>query len=223
VVKQNRSPEQIIDIFGDRMLFQALNGYKKKDIACPSTWHKRLIDLTSKALIGTHGFPGALGFLHLNDCIRRYPDVVQSPLHLLCVEWAAVAIMMHDMKKIYWGERKPGKKLPENPFLRLEFDRDPLSSIVTLVDIIQEFERPAVGYEDLDGSVKLKYGSACSQTDFELNSQGILTLCYKMADISARTIKFKSLAKDNFEYFDNQYGYLDMSSVGINGVNLVVC
>jgi hypothetical protein len=226
-LRQNRSATQVVRLFGQRLLFQALQGYQTPDPACPSTWNDRITRLTDLCLSKTHGFPGALGFLHLNDCIRRYPSPKESPLHLLCVEWAATAIMMHDMIKIYWGADSSGSGVPENPFLRLSFDRDPLSAIVTLTDVIQDFERPTVSFgtsRDPTGEqelVTLQYNKACLSTDLELNSTGVMTLKYQMADEIQRATKRTRLPKENHQHFDAHYGFLDMSGLGINKVQMV--
>src|SRR5690606_19673947 len=103
-------------LFGHRLLFRVLQGYQTQNAACPSTWNEEITRLTDKALTLTHGLPGALGFLHLNDCVRQYPSQRESPLHLLCTEWVAAAIMMHDMSKIYWGRGRAALATPENPF-----------------------------------------------------------------------------------------------------------
>jgi len=221
-VKQNQGAEQIVDLFGSRLLYSPFNGYQTIDATCPSTWKNKLVNLTSLSLSKTHGFPGALGFLHLNDCIRRYPYKMRSPMHSLCVEWAAVAIMMHDMREIYWGENKSTADIPENSFLRLDFNRDPLSSIVTLVDVIQEFGRPAVTYEDAEKfQVNLKYEKPCSDTELEVEN-GVMTLRYKIENDEKRALKLKYISSDKYKYFDNQNGFLNLESLGINDVMLVV-
>jgi len=220
-VKQNRSAEQVIKLFGHRLLFYALNGYQKVDAACPSTWHKRVNKLVEEALIKTHGFPGALGFLYLNDCVRKYPNNLQSPLHLLCIEWAAVAIMMHDMCKIYWDSATPESKTPKNPFLRLDFRQDPLSSIIALVDIIQEFERPAVKYGKCKDRVTLDYPISCESTELDIDNNGELTLRYKMATSQMCAIKRKTIERERYKHFNNQYGYIDISSIGIKSVRSI--
>jgi hypothetical protein len=217
-LRLNRSARKVVDLFSNRLIFYALNGYQKPDAVCPSTWFDKIIRLTDEALTKTHGLPGALGFLHLNDCVRQYPSATLSPFHLLCVEWAAVAIMMHDMKNIYLGQKYSELMLPENPFLRLSFNLDPLSSIVTLVDVIQEFERPAVQYGSLNNSVTLKYNKACLKTEFEIDPNGVLTLGFKMVNKKNLAIKLSYMEKERREYFDNQYGFLDMSSIGIKEV-----
>ena len=225
-LRQNRSAAQVVEQFGKRLLFDALRGYQKEDAACPSTWKARITQVADTALSKSHGFPGAIGFLHLNDCVRRYPTLPQSPLHLLCVEWAATAIMMHDMAKIYWGKGLSGTGTPENPFLRLTFDRDPLSAMVTLVDVIEDFERPAVSYGCVgsgDDRVTLSYDKACSSTDLEVDASGVMTVLYRMVTPDDCIHKLMCLPKDRHEYFDVHHGYLDVSSLGINEVRLFAC
>jgi hypothetical protein len=183
-----------------------------------------LVRQTDVMLSATHGLPGALGFLHLNDCLRRYPHTTQSPLHLLCIEWAAIAIMMHDMANIYWGKSSAADGMPENSFLRLSFDKDPVSAIVTLSDIIQEFERPSVVY-GVQGNrssqkVTLKYEKACSGTELEVDGDGALMVRYQMDTDKSRAMKQKDVHRIAHKYFDPQYGYLDMSSLGINKVQV---
>ncbi len=212
---QNTS--QIVKTFGNRLLFYPFNGYKKPNIACPSTWEKRLRELTEKSLQNTHGFVGALGFLHLNDCIRKYPSEQESSIHLLCVEWIATAIMMHNMKDIYWGNKPNG--IPENPFLRLSFDKDPLSSIITLVDILQDFERPSVSYGVRGKTVTMEYKSACTKTEITIDDNRLI-IEYFMKTPEDLVIKRMSLPKEQFEYFDPRYGYLDLSSIGIHSVEM---
>ena len=62
---QNRSALQVVEMFGHRLLFHALHGYRVPDGTCPSTWRDRIAELVSQALTTTHGLPGALGFLYL--------------------------------------------------------------------------------------------------------------------------------------------------------------
>jgi hypothetical protein len=223
-ITTNRSATQVFDEYEHRLLMHALRGYKKQDAASPSRWASEIVQLTDVALSQTHGFPGALGFLHLNDAIRKYPIREQSPLHLLCVEWVAVAIMMHDLGKIYWGKDRLGGESPTNPSLRLSFDRDPLSSIVTLADVLQEFNRPTAKFGQTNGiglndQVVISYESVCSETELELDGAA-MTIRYKMKDDDSRRIKRKSIADDQHCYFDRASGFLNMESIGIESVKL---
>ncbi|MFA6012636.1 MAG: hypothetical protein WC799_21770 [Desulfobacteraceae bacterium] len=194
-VNPNRNAKDIVGQFGQRLMFHALNGYQKQDRACPSTWPEKLLRLTDSALSSSHGFMGAIGFLTMNDSVRRYP-APQSPLHLLLVEWVATAIMMHDMAKIYWGNRKE-RENPENPFLRLSFDVDPLSAFITLVDEIEDFERPTVSFSPAnngENGVSITYGMACHATELNFkNKSKSLEICYCMTTPEDKAMKLKSL------------------------------
>ena len=223
-VKQNRGAGEVVRLFGHRLLLDALQGYQAQNAARPSGWHDRVVRLTDAALKKTHGLPGALGFLHLNDCVRRFPSRRESPLHLLCVEWVAAAIMMHDMCKIYWGKPAAGSATPDNPFMRLSFNMDPVSAFVTLVDVIQDFERPAAEFGRAAGPtwerVTVNYETACLATELESSGRS-LTIRYMMDSPCSRAIKQRCLVKERREYFDPQYGYLDMGSLGFEKVELL--
>ena len=225
-VRQSRSAAQIVDSYGHRLLYSALKGYRTQDATSPSIWTEKITSLTDAAVRMTHGFPGALAFLYLNDCVRRYPHRPESPLRLLCIEWAAAAIMMHDMSKIYWGKAEPGSAIPENPFLRLSFNSDPLSALVTLADIIQDFERPTAIWGTCNGSsadrVSLNYEQSCVGTELHLEGSTLI-IKYKMKNDESRALKRLSLQKEHLEYFDSRYGYLDMTSLGIDNVQLMAC
>lgn len=67
--------------------------------------------------------------------------------------WAALVIMMHDMPKHYWGNGKESQK-PENPILRLAFEKDSISYIVSVADIMEEFNRPWSEFMHIDKDEK---------------------------------------------------------------------
>jgi hypothetical protein len=132
--------------------------------------------------------------------------------------------MMHDLGKIYWGKDRLGGESPTNPSLRLSFDRDPLSSIVTLADVLQEFNRPTAKFGQTNGiglndQVVISYESVCSETELELDGAA-MTIRYKMKDDDSRRIKRKSIADDQHCYFDRASGFLNMESIGIESVKL---
>jgi hypothetical protein len=213
----NENAERIINAFGERLLYCPLNGYHLSDRSAPSTWPQRLAELTAKSLRKTHGFPGAIGFLYLNDVIRDYPIDNAHPIRQFCVEWASVAIMMHDMGKIYWGDETSTP--PENLYIRLKFEADPLSCIITLADVLQDFSRPTASFRDNLGAVEVRYLSGCDSTILELdNSSGLLKIIYRYDDRRQRASKLKWLPGEHREYFDQRYGYLDLSAAGIRRV-----
>jgi len=208
----------IQEIYKNRLIMHPFHGYNSSTFDTPCNWNEKLSSLISNSLSQTHGFCGALGFLYLNDMIRKYPNSNNNATQNLCIEWAALGIMMHDMKGIYWGKSKSNQ--PENDFLRLEFDKDPLSCIITLADVMQDFERPTVNFSHNkeDNSI-FKYDFSCRNTTLELIDDTLeIKYFFKDDDERIKSIDFKK--KDEREYFDTNYGYIDFSSVGIKKVKL---
>ena len=208
--------EKIFDWFSNRLLLLSLNGYAEKDPDSPVLWRKNQIKLIQKAWIKTHGFPGAISFLYWNDILRKYPNKTISPMRRFCGEWAAVAIMMHDMAKIY----KP-KNQVKYPQLRLSFKRDPLSFILTLADLIQDFGRQhADFYEKSTG--KVEYQAKCKSVKLTFdrckNELRIIYCFEKKGDYVQKLTQF--IPKEQRLYFDPLDGFLDFSEIGIERITL---
>ena len=207
--------------FKSRLIMYPFYGYKSPANDCPCMWHGKLEQLLSDSLSKTHGFPGALAFLYLNDIVRKYPSQDVSCWQM-CVDWAALGIMMHDMGGIYRGERKSGT--PENEFLRLSFDKDPLSCIVTLADVLEEFERPSVSFSNCNlaqsHGVVFQYGASCTSTELSFN-EDVMYITYRYSNDDERIKNMQFKHQENEEYFDPRYGYVDLSSIGINKVEMI--
>jgi hypothetical protein len=213
--------ERVIEDFGKRLLFCPLNGYMNVGPNAPSTWREKLIEQTATGLRETHGLPGAIGFLYLNDVLRDYPDS-ESALREFCVEWASMAVMMHDMKKVYWG-REETTTPPENKHLQLQFEADPLSCVVTLADVLQDFNRPSVKFSSISKD------TARAQYEHEVNSSELvyrpsrntLQIKFNCRDADSARRKEVFIQDDQEEYFDSQWGYLDLSACGIEQTELI--
>jgi hypothetical protein len=215
----NANAERLVSSFGERLLYCPPNGYRHLDRNAPSTWHQQLIDLTAKSLRITHGFPGAIGFLYLNDVLRDYPAGHSHPIRQFCVEWAAMAIMMHDMAKIYWGN--DASSPPDNIHMRLKFEIDPLSCVVTLADVLQEFSRPIASFQENAGVVEVSYLDGCDSTSLELEPlTGDMKIVYGFRDERQRASKLHWMPAEHHEYFDQRYGYLDLSAAGVGRVDM---
>lgn len=211
----NTHSAQIITNYSNRLVFAPFFGYQRYSIP-PSNWSTLLLNLVSESLTKTHGFPGALSYLYLNDIIRKYPNESKYKINQFSIEWAALGIMMHDMKSIYWGNNK---NFPENKFLRLSFDKDPLSCIICLADLLQEFERPYVRFSQEKISSKLKYEFSCDKSSMEYSS-GSLNIFYNFSNSSNRAINEHFKKIDEVGYFDPKNGYIDFSSIGINSIKI---
>jgi hypothetical protein len=209
--------EHIYDCFKNRLILYPFNGYKSINKNVPCNWEKELLQLISTSLSKTHGFPGALGFLYLNDFIREFPPKKEQPFHQFSIDWASLGIMMHDFKDIYHGVNNDSP--PDNSHMRLEFDKDPLSCIISLADVLEEFERPNVLPKPNKLSSNLKYNSHCKSSEIYFDN-GELNITYKFDTSKAAAEKRVYMQKDEYEYFNPDLGYLDFSSIGIRKVNM---
>lgn len=200
----------IIENYKDRMVFLPLLHYNTV-LPNYSVQEKRsLFELTSAAL-ETHGFPGAIAFLSLNDAIRKYPCIDPSAkIHELSIEWAAMGIFMHDME---------GKHTDLFPKFRINFVQDPLSSIVSLADYLEEFDRPKVSFSSKRrNESRMKFYSDCSAVEINVNSDGVLSVEMKYTRTSSKVVAAKFKRKETDNYFNPSTGYLDLSSLGIKRV-----
>lgn len=212
---------KVVSTFGTRLLYYPFNGYRTIDRNAPMTWPKQLAEITDRALRRTHGFPGAIGFLYLNDVLRDYPTDNTHPIRQFCVEWAAMAIMMHDMAKIYWGD--DSSKLPDHNHMRLRFEVDPLSSVIALADCLQDFSRPSAVFQNNANSVELSYADGCDSTNLDLSrisSDGAIKIVYEFADTRQLAAKLKGMHQEQRIYFDRSHGYIDFSALGISRVDM---
>jgi len=213
---------RLVDAFGSRLLYRPLNGYRVLDRNAPATWHEQLVHITAKALRRTHGFPGAIGFLYLNDVIRDYPADRTHPMRQFCVEWAAMAIMMHDMRGIYWGDKITTP--PDNSHMRLRFEVDPLSCVLALADVLEDFSRPVATFQDNDHLVDVSYDDGCDSAILDIDwarASREMKIVYEFKDPQQHAAKLSRLADEEHQYFDQQNGYIDLSAIGVRGVEMV--
>jgi hypothetical protein len=223
-VAPNGAADEVLRNFGNRLVFYALNGYEPPTENTSHTRKAWLAQLVDHCLTETHGLPGALGFLYLNDILKQFPDDPTYRVRQFCVEWAAVAVMMHDLKGIYWG--KGDTHDPQYPHLRLMFDVDPLSCVITLADILEDFCRPSAKFSKFSEQqnelpkVKLEYPADGDATQIECaGSKHTITYQCKTAPAAAKKRSF--LPKEKFEVFDNLRGYIDLSVLGIDSVEML--
>lgn len=212
------SAAEIIKMFGKRLMFCPLNGYRAATPDEPATWRTDLLDIVAKALKNTHGFPGAIGFLYMNDILRDYPGDTTHPIRKFCIEWAAMAVLMHDMPKIYWGHDLNAP--PDNTHMRLKFDVDPLSCVIALADVLEDFSRPSANFSHRkhDG-VRISYPAACDSSVLEI-TDGEMGITYGFNKKVDCAVKKTCLPDEAKRYFDSKYGYLDLSALGVRSVKM---
>lgn len=209
--------ENVLDMISNRLLIYPFYGYSTVSKNRPvSTWQAQMLRLFDNSMRNTHGFPGAVGFTYLQDVIRKFPGDynLNDALFRFILDWAALAIMMHDMPKIYRGKETK----PEHPFLRVSFETDPLSGLTALADILEEFHRPAADFNSVtDKSIGVGFDFPCDSTEVTCN-QGIMNIHYryKNGEDVARNAKFR-IGEVN-DYFNQTDGFVDISPLGINSV-----
>ena len=199
----------IVDNFQERMVFLPLRNYQTSP-ANVSVYDKQFLLEQTRAAMETHGFPGAIAFLSLNDAIRKKP--VADPaakIQEFAIEWAAMGIFMHDMEKKH-------KKL--FPKLRVSFAQDPLSAIIALADYLEEFNRPKVSFVSKSRESRVKYYSDCSDIEINIDSKGILNINMKYNKEASKAIAAVFKTEETEDYFNPTNGYVDLSPLGVKKV-----
>lgn len=209
--------ENVLGMISNRLLIYPFYGYSTVSQNRPiSTWQAQVLKLFDKSMRNTHGFPGAVGFTYLQDVIRKFPvDYdLNDALFRFALDWAALAVMMHDMPKIYKGK---GAK-PEYPFLRVSFEKDPLSSLIAMADILEEFHRPAANFNSVTkNGIGVEFDFPCKSTEVTCR-QGVMNIHYryKSGKDVARNVKYR--VEEVNDYFNRADGFVDVSPLGITSV-----
>lgn len=207
------------DAIKNRLLIYPFYGYSEINMkhASPS-YEKTIVQIIEQGLRESHGLPGALGFMCLNDQIRSYSQIKkfsEASYHLI-LDWAAVGIMMHDMADLYWGDKK--KMKPENPMLRLSFDVDPLSSIISMADILEEFHRPFASFtSDGKDNVGISYSFPCKGSQMYVIGEVLHIVYYYEKPEDAVSCKPRRLL-EVYDYFNPRNGFVDLKPLGIKDV-----
>lgn len=217
--------EQTLRQIKHRLLVYPFFGYLPSNINHPTPiLSQTALHLINEGLKDTHGMPGALGFLSLNDRIRDINSMrkTEDANYRLVLEWAAVGIMMHDMAKIYWDEK--GKK-PKNPMLRLSFEVDPLSCLISLADMLEEFYRPSASFlknkRTVNGEekecVNLTYGFPCVASELKITGRRMDVAFYYENQGIANDQEHKE--DEIFQYLNTNNGYIDLTPLGVKVLN----
>lgn len=204
-----RDADSIIQMMNSRLLIYPFYGYKN---TAEIGWHEKMRDLVKTAFSNTHGFPGAVCFSQLSELLRNNNDnlSLNEAINRFIVDWATVAIMMHDMHGMY----KKG-----NTHFKLSFDVDPLSSLVSICDILEDFERPGLCVEPNkrkegnDDSILFYIKPQCIYSEMECDGQE-LVIRYAYADDASRIRNYKFRTNEVSEYLDSPNGYINISPIG---------
>lgn len=174
-----------------------------------NSWKDNVEEVMANVFKSTHGVPGAVSFLKLNELTRKPFDESQhdEATCKLILEWASLGIMMHDMVK-------PAKS---HECFKLNFETDPLSCIISLADVLEEFHRPQAKFSrdtNVTGEeiVKIDYTYLCNESSISFNGTEIV-IGYKY-DI--RPPGYDHTVGEIRDYFEPKTGYIDLSSWGVD-------
>lgn len=213
------SAEGIYDQIKDRLLIYPFYGYSASAMNHPTTRVKQeVLCNIEEAFNGTHGFPGALAFQQLNDLVRSFPMNIKynDAIFRFMQDWAAVGIMMHDMVRQYYGGKDghvQGKK-PVHQQYRLSFDTDPLSCLIAMADIFEEFARPFARFKPYNKGVVARFEYPCERTDVTVNGK-TLFVKYTYADKALAAGNRGRREKEVDDYFNDECGFVNLASIGI--------
>jgi hypothetical protein len=215
--QMSKGNDWIFQHYKKRLFLYPLNGYQPIISTQSAKWTERIREIISIGLKETHGLPGAIAMLSLNDTIRDYPThYSDNAFQRFCIEWATMAIMMHDFEKIY-----SFNNYKDFPHIRLRFKRDPLSFLLTLVDQIQDFGRANASFQRSNGNVYLNYSYQCYKVKLISTPNKILNIIHYYNDPMAykqNSLKYKPHAQK--KYFEPSYGYLDYQDLPMNKIEL---
>ena len=183
-----------------------------------------------EALRDTHGLPGALTFLYLNNEVREFEMHRENLYGLLTMEIAALAIVMHDMLKIYGSAAQVKTKKgictytmsSKRPYMRLSFSKDPLSFLLTLADQIQAYGRANSIFDVMDfcrtsDAVLMQMEERITETRIRWDPEELslkITYCFGKQSPLARVQQVREFnPKTEAEYYDPFTGYLDYSDL----------
>lgn len=218
----NSQGKELFEQIRNKLIMYPFNGYRTFN-SFELTWKENFINTINNTLIYSHGFNGAIVFMYLYDSLLFKDNSVSTIINRFIIDWASMAIMMHDLSKFYWNK----KQIPENPFLRLKLNIDPLSTLLTLCDIIQEFERPDAVFESHPKFVKIRYNKdesnknrlGCFASELK-ETESFLNICYLYNEPSLFAKKNIYIKQEENEFFNPINGYIDISSLGLNKVTL---
>ncbi len=217
---QQSSGNGIYDQIKDRLLIYPFYGYSDTPQKKPTTlWDREVESLIGAAYTRTHGFPGALAYMYLNDAVRKFMgdhNLKQAECRFI-QDWATVGIMMHDMVGQYYGKNNG----PDEPRYKLSIEKDPLSCLIAIADILEEFGRPLAKYTAQDDKVETRFEYPCNLTRVEV-TDNVLEITYLYDSKSEKAANEPWRKKEVEDYFRVPSGYIDLSGIGIERVTCKV-
>ena len=178
------------------------------------SYQSKVYEMIDEAYQYTHGFPGALAFSYLSDFVRRFPvdmNFAEATCRFM-QDWAALGIMMHDMSRQYRGKGSS----PSHPQYHLSMHVDPLSCLISLSDILEEFGRPAASFLANSDNTSIYYDYPCLQTEIDVHGNQLhINYVY---GTKGDKMEYEQVRKTEVDsYFNDKYCFIDLTSIGIEG------
>lgn len=210
----------IMNYIENRLLVYPFYSYSDIPQNKPVTsWERDIVRHIDDAYKNTHGFPGALAFMYLNDAVRKFigDNNIKQAENRFIQDWATVGIMMHDMVGRYYGKNKG----PDQPRFHLSIDKDPLSCLIAMADILEEFGRPLANYCVYNKGIVTRFKYPCDSTKVEVKGNTLeITYTYSSKAEKARNEAWRRNEVE--DYFRVPSGYIDLEEIGIKSVSCVV-
>lgn len=222
ILNLNSYSNSIMEMIKERLIIYPFLGYIENNLKhSTGILNKYVQNLINRGLKETHGFPGAIGFMCLNDQVRNYSKYGQlnDNTFRFIMDWAAVGIMMHDMVGLYWDDKET--KTPQNPILRLSFETDPLSSLIALADVLEEFQRPYAVFNQASNNIEqviVNYKFPCIETKLEIKGRTLYITYYYDSKISVNENENRR-KKEIWAYFNPDNGFIDVKGLGITAIS----
>jgi hypothetical protein len=173
----------------------------------------------------SHGLHSAHAFVNLNEYLRDRSKPL-DPWAQLIIQWAASAMLMHDLQKVREKMKEINEPNYNKGYLRVALMEDPVAFVVTLADQIQAYNRYNtyaecnktrvntgsainLSLESLMGNVKLDYRDL---------TQTKLIHDFSTSSLQKRGKVMRVLHKDKFfpqtlkEYYKDK-GYLESNGL----------
>jgi len=216
--------EDIYMGLGGRLMMTPFLENHGASVRVTGLWEETYRTIVKEGLTKSHGLPGGIAFCHMTDKCRRGGAISASgAMKLACLEWAALAVVMHDMCDVYWGGRDEVE--PINPALRLHAEVDPISCLITLADQLQEFGRNRSVWGRVDDHTafhsKVKYIEGCVGTKILWEeARGNLAIEYLYEDEAVLTAQRGAIGNIERSLFETSKGFVDLSALEIKSVSM---
>ena len=118
----------------------------------------------------------------------------------------------------YYGKEGyvPGK-MPAKPQYRLSFDTDPLSCLIAMADILEEFGRPMANFDQEGEKMITTFSYPCVGSEITVTGK-TMTITYHYEN-PLQAVKYQNKRDDEKKrYFNEECGFIDMNALGIETI-----